>query len=163
MKRYAEESNYFDTIVSPAKSQGEIVELLEAFGAESIMVVQGQSQGRYAWLVRFQWRGSSYRFAFTPLNCLNPEKERNFGGKRRIFAEQARWQMGRIAVWFVKAILTAAEAMPEALFGFMELPGTNSRGGLPFTAAEVDVSELISHVPLMPQVSLLMEGEIVEE
>ncbi len=149
--RYAEQANYWDTTVHPARSQGEITEMLEEFGAESIMVAQGQSGGRYAWLVRFQWQGSNYHFAFTPLECQWPDKESGFGGKRRIHTEQARYQMGRIAVHFVKAILTAAEAHPHALFGFMELPGVATRpGGIPYTAGELDVSKLVSSAPLLP-------------
>jgi len=41
--RYAEKANYWDTTVHPSKSQAEIVEMLEEFGADSIMIAQGQS------------------------------------------------------------------------------------------------------------------------
>ena len=77
-------------------------------------------------------------------------KESTFGGKRRRHDDQARYQMGRIAVYFVKAILTAADAHPHALFGFMELPGVASRGGIPYVAGELDISKLISSAPLLP-------------
>jgi len=53
-------------------------------------------------------------------------------------------------VYFVKAILTAADAHPHALFGFMELPGVASRGGIPYIAGELDISKLISSAPLLP-------------
>ncbi len=151
--RFAEEANYWDTTVHPARSQGEITEMLDEFGAESVMVAQGKSGGRFAWLVRFQWNGANYRFAFTPLECRTPSKLTAFGGKRREHIEQARYQMGRIAVHFVKAILTAAEAQPHALFGFMELPAAATRsGGIPPVAAELDVSALISAAPLLPEI-----------
>jgi hypothetical protein len=114
--RWAEDANYWDTTVVPAKSQGEITELLQDFGAESTMMAQGQADGRYAWLVRFRWHGANYRFVFTPLICQWPNKLSMFGGKRREHNEQARYQMGRIACYCVKAILTAAEAQPGALF-----------------------------------------------
>lgn len=147
-RTFAERFNYFDTTVHPAKSQAEIIEMLEDFGASNFIVQQGQVQGQYAWLVRFEWRQETYRFVFVPLMCENPGKERSFGGKRRTYAEQARWQMGRIAVHFVKAILTAAEANPAALFGFLELPGIASHpGGIPKTAAELDVRELTAALP----------------
>lgn len=56
--------------------------------------------------------------------------------------------MGRIAVHFVKAILTAAEAHPHTLFGFVELPEAEMHpGGLPVTAGELDASGLTSALP----------------
>jgi len=149
--RSAEKMNYFDTTVQPANSQTEIIALLEQFGAESVMVAQGNAGGRFAWLVRFRWNGANYRFVFTPLECEQPDKVSSFGGKRRTHAEQARFQMGRIAVHFVKAILTAAEAQPHALFGFMELPMAAQGNGMPPVAAELDVSILVDKAPLLPE------------
>jgi hypothetical protein len=148
MNRYAEEANYWDTTVHPAKSQAEIVEMLEDFGAEKLMIAQGQADGRTAWLIRFEWQGRAYRFTFVPLECRSPEKQASFAGRRRSHAEQARYQMGRIAAHFVKAILTAAEAHPHALFGFVELPGAGQHpGGLPMTAGELDVEGLTTALP----------------
>lgn len=156
MKRYAEDWNYFDTTVHPAKSQAEIIELLEDFGASNYLIQQGQVGGKFAWLVRFEWQGKSYRFAFTPLDCRSPNHERSFGGKRRTYTEQARYQMGRIAVHFIKAILTAAEANPDALFGFLELPEVATRGGVAVTAAELGAEGLTRALP-----SPVIEGEIL--
>jgi hypothetical protein len=155
MNRWAEEANYWDTTVTPAKSQGEITELLQDFGAESTMMAQGQADGRYAWLVRFRWHEANYRFAFTPLTCQWPLKQSNFAGKRREHSEQAKYQMGRIACHFVKAILTAAEAQPGALFGFMELP-VATHSGVPPVAAELDVSTLLDAAPIfqLPQITI---------
>lgn len=157
---FAEEMNYFDTTVHPAKSLGEIQEMLEDFHAQNVMVVQGQTNGRHAWLIRFMWREKPYRFVFTPLACRQPQQVRNFGGKRRNFEEQARWQMGRIAVYFVKAILTAAQASPHALFGFMEIATAGESGWLPPTAAELDVDGLVRALPNLdiPQLTLLHDG-----
>lgn len=149
--RKAEQANYFDTTVQPGNSQGEILGLLEEFGAESVMVAQGNANGRFAWLVRFRWNGANYRFVFTPLECEQPDQVNSFGGKRRTHAEQARFQMGRIAIHFVKAILTAAEAQPGALFGFMELPMAAQGSGMPPVAAELDISVLIDKAPLLPE------------
>jgi len=147
-RAYAERFNYFDTTVHPAKSQAEVIELLEDFGATNFVIQQGQVNGKYAWLVRFEWRGETYRFVFVPLECEYPEKERSFGEKRRTYHEQARWQMGRIAVHFVKAILTAAETNPDALFGFLELPAVATHpGGMPKTAAEINVEGLTAALP----------------
>lgn len=144
----AEEFNYWQTTVGLGKSQGEIVGLLEDFGADSQMIAQGQARGEYAWLVRFSLRGASYRFVFIPLKCRAPDKISSFGGKRRAHRDQARHQMGRIAVHFTKAILTAAEAQPHALFGFLELPAVAQHpGGLPVTAGELDVAGLVSGLP----------------
>lgn len=157
--RYAEEANYFDTTVQPGNSQGEILGLLEEFGAESVMVAQGNANGRLAWLVRFRWNGANYRFVFVPLECEQPDQIHSYGGKRRTHAEQARFQMGRIAVHFVKAILTAAEAQPHALFGFMELPeAATASGGIP-VAAELDISTLMDAAPLfqLPEI-IIKEG-----
>jgi len=166
MARYAEDANYFDTTVHPAKSQAEIVEMLEDFGTTNLMMAQGQAGGKTAWLVRFEWLGRSYRFTFAPLECRTPEKVSSFGGKKRLHAEQARYQMGRIAVHFVKAILTAAEAKPDALFGFVELPGAAMHpGGLPATAAEMDVEGLTAALPTL-EVSepvLLLAGKGAED
>ena len=146
--RYAEDANYWQTTVHPAKSQAGIIEQLEDFGTTNMMIAQGQTSGRMAWLVRFEWQGRSYRFTFTPLPCRNPDKASSFGGKRRIHTKQAEYQMGRVALHFVKAILTAAEAQPHALFGFVELPGVGSYpGGLPVTAGDLDVEGLTDTLP----------------
>jgi hypothetical protein len=147
--RFAENANYWDTAVKPESSQNEINEMLEKFGADAVMMARGKAGGRFAWLVRFQWQGRNYRFAFTPLECRAGYKSGRFGGKRHTHDDQARYQMGRIAVNFVKAILTAAEAQPHALFGFMELPGAASGSFFPPVAAEVDVSALIGNAPLL--------------
>ena len=155
--RFAEQANYWQTTVHPAKSQANIQVMLENFGAMDMMMVQGQSQGRFTWLIRFQWEGQAYRFTFTPLLCEFPDKESSFGGRRRPHATQAKYQMGRIAEAFVKAIVTAAEAQPDALFGFLELPeaGRHS-GGLPVTAAEIPVERLVGE---LPQYGLIVSGE----
>jgi len=162
MTKYAEELNYFDTMVHPAKSQAEIIELLDDFGAKNYVIQQGRANGQYAWLLRFEWQGQAYRFVFTPRGCRYPDKQRSFGGKRRTHQEQAQWQMGRIAVYFAKAILTAAGLNPDALFGFLELPGVASPiHGLPATAAEVNVSGLTKMLPdlaLDAEVLYLTEG-----
>lgn len=148
MKRLAEEFNYWATTVHPAKSRGEILAMLETFGAGSMMLAQGKANGRFAWLIRFEWEGASYRFTFSPLECKYPNKQSSFGGAKRKHAGQARYQMGRIAVHFVKAILTAAEAQPDALFGFIELPEAGHHpGGMPITAGELDVRGFVSVLP----------------
>jgi hypothetical protein len=155
--RLAEEANYWNTTVHPAKSQAEIVEMLEDFGAGNLMVAQGKSNGRLAWLIRFEWHGASYRFTFTPLECRDPDKLSSFGGKRRSHEDQTKYQMGRIAVHFVKAILTAAEAQPAALFGFIELPAAGSHtGGLPVTAAELDITGFTQLLPELEISDVLM-------
>jgi len=147
--RYAEEANYWATTVYPAKSRAEIEELLDDFGVTQQMTVKGQVNGRVAWLIRFVWQGQSYRFTFVPLKCKEPDKITAFGGKRRSHLEQAEYQMGRIAAHFVKAILTAAEAHPHALFGFMEIPETAGAGGMPRTAGELDISGIRSALPAL--------------
>lgn len=148
---YAEDLNYWDTTVHPAKSLGEIQELLEDFGATATIVSQGQSAGNYAWLIRFQWQDRAYRFAFTPAPCRWPNKTMSYSGKRRSNDEQAKWQMGRISMNFIKAILTAAHTQPAALFGFMELPGVRP-GSIPPVASELDIEELTG---LLPPIELL--------
>ncbi|MBN2390748.1 MAG: hypothetical protein JXR84_08495 [Anaerolineae bacterium] len=149
--RYAEDANYWMTTVHPAKSQAEIIELLDNFGATNYQISQGGTAGRgrnaIAWLIRFVWNDHSYRFLFTPLECRAPEKISSFGGKRRAHSDQAIYQMGRVAVHLTKAILTAAEMHPHALFGFMELPGTDA-GGIPHTAAELDIAGIASALPV---------------
>lgn len=160
--RYAEDANYWSTTVSPYKSQGEIMELLDRFGATNMMVTQGQALStgsrqarRLAWLIRFEWHGATYRFTFTPLPCRNPDKVSSFGGTRRAHDEQARYQMGRIAVHFVKAILTAAEAHPHALFGFVELPEVGTHpSGLPVTAGELNVERFVAALPMIDVATL---------
>jgi hypothetical protein len=144
--KYAEDLNYFDTTVHPAKSLGEIQELLENFGATATIVSQGQVHGNYAWVIRFQWNGRAYRFVFTPAPCRWPTKVMSYEKKKRPNEEQARWQMGRIALYFVKALLTAADTQPAALFGYMELPGARS-GGMPPVASELDVEEMTGLLP----------------
>lgn len=146
---YAEDNSYFDTTVHPAKSQGEIMEMLDNFGATNYQVMQGRAGGKYAWLIRFEWREQAYRFTFIPLPCRTPDKEKSFSGKRRLYRDQAEWQMGRIAAHFVKAILTAAASQPAALFGFLELPGASDRpGGLPPVASEIPVDRFTHRLSL---------------
>ena len=149
--KYSEDMNYFDTTVHPAKSLGEIQELLSDFGVTNMIVTQGSAGDKLAWLVRFQWNDRSYHFVFQPLACRWPAKVSSFGGKKRAHEEQSKYQMGRIAVYFVKAILTAAEMNQDALFGFLELPGMTRTGGIPPTAAQVDVSEFVG---LLPNINL---------
>ena len=147
-REYAEDRPYWTTTVHPAKSQGEIIELLEDFGASDMIVSQGHSQGQIAWVIRFKWLGRVYRFVFVPRGCRNPDKESSFNSKRRVHIEQARYQMGRTAVHFIKAILTAAEEHEGALFGFLELPGAGVYpGGLPPVASEVDLTSLVGDLP----------------
>lgn len=157
-KNYAELMNYFDTSVHPMKSLGEIQEMLEEFGAQNVTVVQGQTQGIHAWLIRFMWRDRPYRFVFVPMPCRLPQQIRSFAGKKRTHEEQSRWQMGRIAVNFVKAILTAAGASPHALFGFMEISVGAQPGRLPPTAAEMDVTGLVQALPGVDMVPMLIDG-----
>lgn len=145
---YAEDLNYFDTTVHPAKSLGEIQELLEDFGATATIITQGTAGGVYAWLIRFQWNDHAYRFIFKPAPCKWPNKLMSYAGKRRTDEEQAKFQMGRIAMNFIKAILTAAQTQPAALFGFMELPGARS-GAMPPVASELDVEELAGRLPII--------------
>jgi hypothetical protein len=158
--RKAESANYWKTTVHPAKSQADIMVMLEDFGSTNMMITQGRADEKTAWLIRFEWRGQSYRFVFIPLECEHPERVTNFGGKRRRHPEQARYQMGRIAVHFVKAILTAAEAQPHALFGFLELPEAGVHpGGVPMTTGELDVSGLARALPAWTvEPFLLLEG-----
>ena len=94
MSRYAEKANYWDTTISPAKSQGEIIEMLEKFGADNTQMTIGSAGGRYAWLIRFQWEGQSYRFAFTPLECEWPNTTRSYSKERRTNAQQAVTKWG---------------------------------------------------------------------
>jgi hypothetical protein len=161
--RFAEDANYWQTTVHPAKSQAEIIELLEAFGVSNMMSAQGTANGRLAWLIRFEWRGRAYRFTFTTLDPRDPDKVTRFGGVPRRHADQVRYQMGRIAVHFVKAILTAAEVQPGALFGFVELPGAGSYpGGLPVVASDLGVdgmTDLLPRLEVCPeQFMLTAEG-----
>ena len=147
-KRYAEKSPYWATTVNPYKSQAEIMVQLEAFGATNTMLAQGQAGGQLAWMVRFEHQGIAHRFTFVPLECEHSERTSSFGGTRRSHADQARYQMGRTAAHFVKAILTAAESQPHALFGFVELPEAGFHpGGLPVTAGELDVEGLTAALP----------------
>ncbi len=158
-KRMAEEANYFGTTVHPAKSMAEIVERLEDFGVTNRVVSEGHAGGRVAWLVRFEWREETYRFTFTPLPCKLPDKEAKFGDKRRTHEQQARYQMGRVATYFVKAVLTAAEMHPDALFGFIELPGAGTHpSGLPITAAELNIDGFTALLPAIDSYTALLES-----
>jgi hypothetical protein len=155
MKKYAEDSPYWDTTVHPAKSLGEIQELLDIFGADAIIVTQGKSNGKSAWLVRFQWKDRSYHFVFLPLPLRSPGRVYKVSGKSVMAEDRTRYQMGRIAMFFVKAILTAAEMNPDALFGFMELPGASNHSGIPQTAAQINITGLVDLLPEidMPQLT----------
>jgi len=146
---YAEDSNYWETSVHPAKSWAEIEEMLEDFGVSETMTARGRVDGRPGRMIRFNWRNKSYRFEFIAKKCRQPDKIASFGGKRRSHTEQAEYQMGREAVNFVKAILIAAKSQPVTLFAFQELPGVAQQrpGGLPLTAGELDTSKLVAVLP----------------
>jgi len=144
--RFAENANYFETTVHPANSMGEIQAMLDDFGATSINTMTGTEGEKSYWMIRFKWMNQYYRFTFQPLQCENPEKEITRGGKRRTCLEQSKYQMGRIAVYAVKAILTAAEAMPGSLFGFAELAAVN-QDGLPIVMSEISISGLNKMLP----------------
>lgn len=147
--RYAENANYWTTKVSPFVSQGEIYAMLKMFGVEGMAITQGQTaDGRDALLVRFGWLGESYRFVFVPLCCEYPDKTRRVGKEVRTHDEQALYQMGRVAMHGVKAILTIAEATPAVLAGFKELPGAGHHAdGMPYTLGELDMRELTAALP----------------
>ena len=145
--RYAEDASFWATPIHPAKSKAEIEELLDEFGATQQVTAKGQAYGCTAWIIRFVWQERSYRLAFTPFECRQPDKVASFGGERRSHSDQSEYQMGRIAAYCVRAILTAAKAHPHALFGFMELPETASEGGVPRTAGEMDISGVMSALP----------------
>lgn len=149
--RFAEDANYWTTSVSPFVSQGEIYAMLKAFSTEGMIITQGQTtDGREALLVRFGWLGESYRFAFIPLKCREPEKTRVVKGEKRSHGEQAVYQMCRIAMHGVKAILTIAESTPAVLAGFKELPGVGHHDdGLPYTMGELSTHELTAALPLI--------------
>lgn len=171
MNRYAEDANYWDTYIEPSQSRGEIWELLEGLGADSVMIVSGKAGGKYAWLVRFQWQDKNYHFVFSPLECRFPfstssfktSSAKNSKRKKRQHDLQARYQMGRIAVNFVKAILTAAEAQPGSLFGFLELPSEVAHpGDLPPVASEIELPK-ITTAGLLPEGTRFIEGEFTEQ
>lgn len=147
--RFAEEANYFMTTVHPANSMGEIQAMLDDFGATAIQTMTGQNGAKAVWMIRFRWLDLTYRFTFTPLNCRAPEKLFTIGGKKRTALEQSKYQMGRIAVYCVKAILTAAEAMPAALFGFAELAVSNE-DGIPAIVSELNIDGLTNALPGLP-------------
>jgi hypothetical protein len=141
-KRFAEDANYFTTTVHPAQSMGEIQAMLDDFGADSVQTATGKDKNDVpTWMIRFHWLDQFYRITFRPLDCRNPEKEMTVAGKRRTCREQAKYQMGRIAYFAVKALLTAAEAMPGALTGFAELNAVNA-DGIPVTVQEVNIGKL---------------------
>jgi hypothetical protein len=144
--RFAEEANYFSTTVHPAASMGEIQAMLDDFGADTIQTMTGFNNGKSYWMIRFKWLDKFYRFTFQPLTCQNPDKLFTIGGKKRTVSEQAKYQMGRIAVNAVKAVLTAAEAMPGTLYGFTELPVMNE-DGIPAIVSEIDISKFKNALP----------------
>lgn len=153
--KYAEELPYWDTTVKLENSQAEVMGLLNRFGASAVMFAQGQTpESGFAWLVRFQYLGRAYRFVFTPRPCRLPSKVYSISKKSVTGAERARLQMGRRAVYFVKAILDAAEENPDALFGFVELES----GGRVVTAAELDVSGLVQAMPAIEIYPRLGDG-----
>jgi len=144
--KYAEDlTNYWTTGVDPFKSQAEIQRLLHQFGVKEQAIATGHTpEGRTAWLVKFKIEGMSFRFIFTPLPCKYPDRITSFRKKRRTHEEQAVYQMGRVALAFVKAILTAAKVKREVLFGFMELPGVRDpQTGRALTAAELGASGIV--------------------
>lgn len=102
VERYAEDAKYWKTTVPPAKSQAEIRQMLEDFGATNSAIMQGQTGKKPTWMVRFDWNGYNFRYEFAPLECKEPDKVSRFGWKKRSHAEQARFQLGRKAVHFVR-------------------------------------------------------------
>lgn len=151
-KQYAEDMSYWDTDTHPATSQGEVEGLLLKFGAKQVQIMTGSSSaGDYTWIVRFEYGGKVYHKIFSPFPCRYPHKSRSAGrGKgQRTYPEQAKWQMGRRAVYLIKAILNLAAEDPTILAGLLEVPGTRGAGGLPVTLGEIDLPQLTSKLPLL--------------
>ena len=123
--------------------------MLEDFQATSIMVTTTTDMelGRFGCLVRFKRWGHIYRFVFVPLESEYPDKVSSFGGKRRSHEEQTKYQMGRKAVHFVKAILTATEDQEASLVGFMETDIVTRPGALPITVGELDIAGMMKSLP----------------
>lgn len=166
MTKYAEEMSFWTTDVDPYRSQGELMAMLNKFGAANFQVTAGQSMGANAWQVRFDWRGETYRIVFLPHPCREPDTMimRN-KHPLRMRREQAVYQMAREAVIFVKAVLNHATSRPEVLFGFKELPGMGARpDGLPYTAAELDTAQLTTQLqPLALPRPIFDEAEYTED
>lgn len=163
--KYAQDSPYWGTDVNPYKSQGEITALLDDFGAQAIQISQGRAGDKVAWLIRFTWRDHSYRFVFTPLPLRGPKPgyKPHTVNQLQELKTKALSQMGRIAVFFIKSLLTAADAQPAALFGFMEIPDLGQRpDGLPYTAGEIDTAKITNALP-PPSISVAPDGEILVE
>ncbi len=156
--RTAEEANYFMTTIHPAASMGEIQAMLDDFGADAIQTMSGSQDEKSYWMIRFRWLGRFYRFTFQPLQCANPEKIITVAGKKRTCSDQAKYQMGRIAVFAVKAVLTASEAMPGALYGFAELAAQNG-DGIPIIVSELDITGINKCLPDLSKNLQLKDGK----
>lgn len=162
--QYAEDKNYWNTTVSPGKSQGEIMDLFDDFGVKHTILLQGRSNGKTAWLIRFVWNSRRYRFLLSPFECRDPQKIFTFGGKRRTAAEQAVYQMGRRAFHFVKALLTVAMEDEAALFGFLELNSANAQG-IPLVTSEMPAEFFQDYADAPPEFLLdsgIIDGEVSE-
>lgn len=157
---YAEDRPYWATTVQASKSLGELMACLAKFGIFRHEIRQGQAHGKVAWLIRFQYRGSTHRFVFTPRPCREPKTVHSFGGVRRTHERQAIFQMGRTAYHFVKNLLAAAHDQPAALFGFVELPGIFHAGELPATAGELEVAELTGALAELKVISPFAGGQL---
>lgn len=110
--------------------------------------------------------GKTYRFIFVPRDPQQPNESKLYGKIRRTRKEQAVCQMGRRAVNMVKNVLACAEDDPAALFGFLELgSGLYNEGGLPATAAEINVDGLSRALPEIKinNPYLLESGEIHDQ
>lgn len=170
--RFAEDANYWTTVVPPYESFGKILALLENFDVGTKVLSQATTDdGRMALVIRFDWFNEGHRLLFVPLECREPDKVSTFGKKKRKHSEQAKFQVARIALYSVKAILTMAESQPSVLYGFKELPGIGSHtNGLPFTAGELDLHTITKSLPtiqVQPWALLqagddALEGEYIE-
>lgn len=150
---YAEEADNWRTTVTIAKSQAETLDLLDVCSATEIQSTIGQANGRAALVVHFELDSRTFRFGCQTLAYRDADLLRSFEGKHRSRSEQAEYPMGRIAGDFAKAPLTAAQAQPDALCRFIEIPGTEQDGALSATIAELDLSGLMSTLPSLPEVA----------
>lgn len=146
MTKYAEDMNFWRTSVDLSKSQGEILKLLDSFGASEYGIIRAKLENKEGLAIRFKWQNDFYRLTFHPYPTRGKSNDTiatKPGGQRISKSEAALRQMGRIAVTYTKGLLLAADYKPETLFSFKELPYPNMPPNiLPPVAHELDIKDL---------------------
>jgi hypothetical protein len=115
-KKWAQEFPYWETSVDMKKSIQEMASLLQSFGANRYGFENTEVSGNPVLSVVFSMGEKGYQVDFRGKEVYQPFRVKN----HKLRVER---QLGRLAYYGLKSLLALAQDMPEAMTGFLLLPG----------------------------------------